>query len=86
MPSQNEVKVLIFDFDGVIVESNNIKDQAFEIIFKKYPKINPGAEIVIPEIPKNAKKGLTAAEAIGLASSLVSVSFAIITLVNNLPK
>ena len=35
MPSQNEVKVLIFDFDGVIVESNNIKDQAFEIIFKK---------------------------------------------------
>lgn len=38
MPSQNKIKVLIFDFDGVIVESNNIKDQAFEIIFKKYPK------------------------------------------------
>ena len=34
MPSQNKIKVLIFDFDGVIVESNNIKDQAFEIIFK----------------------------------------------------
>jgi beta-phosphoglucomutase-like phosphatase (HAD superfamily) len=32
-----DAKVLIFDFDGVIVESNNIKDQAFEIIFKKYP-------------------------------------------------
>ena len=55
-------------------------------IKKKYPKINPGAEIVIPEIPKNTKKGLTAAEALGLASSLVSVTFAIITLVNNLPK
>ena len=38
MNSQNKVKVLIFDFDGVIVESNNIKDQAFEIIFKKYPE------------------------------------------------
>ena len=39
MPSQNEVKVLIFDFDGVIVESNNIKDQAFEIIFKKFTNL-----------------------------------------------
>jgi beta-phosphoglucomutase-like phosphatase (HAD superfamily) len=38
MHSQNKVKILIFDFDGVIVESNNIKDQAFEIIFKRYPK------------------------------------------------
>jgi len=38
MQNQNKVKVLIFDFDGVIVESNNIKDQAFDLIFKKYPK------------------------------------------------
>ena len=70
-----------------ITYSNGVSNQTKRfLIFKKYPKINPGAEIVIPEIPKNAKKGLTAAEAIGLASSLVSVSFAIITLVNNLPK
>jgi phosphoglycolate phosphatase-like HAD superfamily hydrolase len=32
-------KVLILDFDGVVVESNGIKDQAFEIIFKKYPEL-----------------------------------------------
>ncbi len=70
-----------------ITYSNGVSNQIKRfLIFKKYPKINPGAEIVIPEIPKNTKKGLTAAEAIGLASSLVSVSFAIITLVNNLPK
>jgi len=70
-----------------ITYANGVSNQIKRfLIFKKYPKINPGAEIVIPEIPKNAKKGLTAAEAIGLASSLVSVSFAIITLVNNLPK
>ncbi len=70
-----------------ITYSNGVSNQIKRfLIFKKYPKINPGAEIVIPEMPKNAKKGLTAAEAIGLASSLVSVSFAIITLVNNLPK
>jgi len=70
-----------------ITYANGVSNQIKRfIIFKKYPKISPGSEIVIPLIPKNAKKGLTAAEAIGLASSLVSVSFAIITLVNNLPK
>jgi protein involved in polysaccharide export with SLBB domain len=80
--SQNADKKLTY-----ITYSNGVSNQIKRfLIFKKYPKINPGAEIVIPEIPKNAKKGLTAAEAIGLASSLVSVSFAIITLVNNLPK
>lgn len=30
-------KVIILDFDGVIVQSNNIKHQAFSEIFKNYP-------------------------------------------------
>lgn len=30
-------KVIIFDFDGVLVESNKIKDQAFEQVFKDFP-------------------------------------------------
>jgi protein involved in polysaccharide export with SLBB domain len=55
-------------------------------IFKKNPRIEPGSEIVIPSFPENRKKGLTPAEAIGLTSSLVSVSIAIITLINNIPK
>jgi len=78
--SENANKKLTY-----ITYANGVSNQIKRfLIFKKYPKINPGAEIVIPEIPKN--KGLTAAEAIGLASSLVSVSFAIFTLINNLPK
>jgi len=80
--SQNANKKLTY-----ITYANGVSNQIKRfLIFKKYPKINPGAEIVIPEIPKNTNKGLTAAEAIGLASSLISVSFAIITLINNLPK
>jgi protein involved in polysaccharide export with SLBB domain len=80
--SENANKKLTY-----ITYANGVSNQIKSfLIFKKYPKINPGAEIVIPEIPKNTKKGLTAAEALGLASSLVSVTFAIITLVNNLPK
>jgi phosphoglycolate phosphatase-like HAD superfamily hydrolase len=31
------VKVIILDFDGVVVESNNIKHRAFSEIFKAYP-------------------------------------------------
>ncbi|MDO8662379.1 MAG: HAD-IA family hydrolase [Candidatus Omnitrophota bacterium] len=31
-------KVIVFDFDGVIVESNGIKHDAFSSIFRRYPK------------------------------------------------
>ncbi|MFA4905557.1 MAG: HAD hydrolase-like protein [Candidatus Margulisiibacteriota bacterium] len=31
------IKVIILDFDGVIVESNNIKHRAFAELFKEYP-------------------------------------------------
>lgn len=31
------IRILIFDFDGVIVESNGIKDQAFHQLFSKFP-------------------------------------------------
>lgn len=33
-----EVKIIILDFDGVIVESNDIKDLVFQTIFKRFPK------------------------------------------------
>lgn len=70
-----------------VTYANGISNQIRRFfIFKKNPVISPGAEIVVPANPAGAKKGLTAAEAIGLTSSLVSVSFAILTLVNNLPK
>lgn len=31
-------KVILFDFDGVLVESVGIKDQAFEALFKEFPE------------------------------------------------
>jgi len=31
-------KVILFDFDGVLVESVNIKDLAFKTLFKEYPQ------------------------------------------------
>lgn len=76
----NKKKMYVTYANGV---SNQIRKF---LIFKKNPRIEPGSEIVIPTYPENRKKGLTAAEAIGLSSSLVSVSIAIITLINNIPK
>lgn len=70
-----------------VTYANGVSNQIRKFfIFKKNPRIEPGAEIVIPSFPENRKKGLTPAEAIGLTSSLVSVSIAIITLINNIPK
>lgn len=70
-----------------VTYANGVSNQIRKFfIFKKNPRIEPGSEIVIPAYPENRKKGISAAEAIGLTSSLVSVSIAIITLINNLPK
>ena len=70
-----------------VTYANGVSNQIRKfLIFKKNPRIEPGTEIVIPAFPENRKKGLSAAEAIGLTSSLVSVSIAIITLINNIPK
>ena len=70
-----------------VTYANGVSNQIRKfLIFKKNPRIEPGCEIMIPAYPENRKKGISAAEAIGLTSSLVSVSIAIITLVNNLPK
>ena len=33
-----DIKAIVFDFDGVIVESVGIKDQAFQILFRDYPQ------------------------------------------------
>ena len=34
----SRIKIIILDFDGVIVESNDIKDRAFEKIFENFPE------------------------------------------------
>jgi phosphoglycolate phosphatase-like HAD superfamily hydrolase len=37
MIEKGAIKILIFDFDGVIVESNGIKDEAFRQLFSRFP-------------------------------------------------
>tara|TARA_B100000686_G_scaffold345264_2_gene429558 strand:- start:2394 stop:3047 length:654 start_codon:yes stop_codon:yes gene_type:complete len=35
---QHDLKVVVLDFDGTLVESNKIKDQVFETIFSEWPE------------------------------------------------
>ena len=35
---KTRLKVIALDFDGTLVESNNIKDRAFETIFCEWPE------------------------------------------------
>lgn len=51
------------------------------LFFKVYPKVEAGAEIVVPEYPKDRKKGLTTGEVISLTSSLTTVAIALISLI-----
>lgn len=37
------IELIVFDFDGVIIESNGIKDQVFEEIFNRYPEYGADA-------------------------------------------
>ncbi|WP_075591520.1 SLBB domain-containing protein [Labilibacter marinus] len=50
------------------------------IFFKKYPKVTPGAEIVVPQKPQRAP--MTAAAWIGIGSALASLSLTVVTVVN----
>ncbi len=34
----NQIELIILDFDGVVIESNNIKTKAFEKVFSKFPE------------------------------------------------
>lgn len=36
--AERRLRILFLDFDGVIVESNRIKDEGFEVIYSRYPE------------------------------------------------
>lgn len=35
---QKQIKVIFWDFDGVLMNSNEVRDRGFEIVLKDYPK------------------------------------------------
>ena len=49
------------------------------LIFKHYPRVNPGAEIIVPQEPP-AKAKISATEFIGISSAIASLAAVVITL------
>ena len=50
------------------------------LLFKKFPPVNPGSDILVPK--KLPRRRLTATEIIGISSGLASLSFIILQLVD----
>lgn len=66
-----------------VIYANGSVDQTSKILFfNHFPKIEPGAEIVIPKKPE--RKGLSTGEAVSLGSAVASLSLIIITIINAL--
>lgn len=62
----------------VVYPNGSVDATSHFLGFRVYPKVKPGASIVVPLKPE--KKGMTTAETIGLTSSIVSMAALIMTL------
>ncbi|MCG9879317.1 MAG: SLBB domain-containing protein [Bacteroidia bacterium] len=63
----------------IVYANGTAKDTKSFLFFKIYPKVKPGAEIVIPL--KDEKKNISAIELVTIATSLTSMAFIISTLI-----
>lgn len=65
----------------VLYANGSAKATKHFLFFKSYPKVKPGAEIVVPrKPPRRSNQG----ELIGIASALASVALVIVTLINTI--
>ena len=66
-----------------VIYANGSIDQTRKIFFfNKYPRIGPGAEIIVPK--KTERKGMSTGEVVGISSAMASMSLIIITIVNTI--
>lgn len=66
-----------------IIYANGSVDRTHKILFfNAFPKVEPGAEIVVPRKPE--RKGLTTGEAVGISSALATMGLVIVSLINAL--
>ncbi|MBP1639719.1 MAG: periplasmic protein involved in polysaccharide export [Bacteroidetes bacterium] len=63
----------------VVYPNGSVDATSHFLGFRVYPKIKPGASIVVPLKPE--RKGMTTAETIGITSSVVTMATLIITLI-----
>jgi len=69
-------KAYVIYANGSVARTTNL------LLFNAYPKIEPGAEIVVPRKPE--REGMSAQEAVGLSSALTSMALIIVTIINTI--
>ena len=65
----------------VVYPNGSVDATSHFLGFRVYPKVKPGASIVVPLKPES--KGMTTAETIGISSSIISMAALIITLIKS---
>jgi protein involved in polysaccharide export with SLBB domain len=66
-----------------IIYANGSIDRTHKILFfNSFPRIEPGAEIVVPRKPE--KKGMSTAEAVSLGSMISSMALVLVTVLNSI--
>ncbi len=66
----------------VVYPNGSVNKTRNYLLFKDYPKVEPGAEIIVPEKPDT--EGRTLQETIAISSSLTSLALMIVTIINRL--
>jgi protein involved in polysaccharide export with SLBB domain len=64
----------------IIYANGNINRTRKFLFFNNYPKVEPGAEIIVPKKPD--KPGLGAGEAVSIATGLATLSYLLVTIIN----
>jgi protein involved in polysaccharide export with SLBB domain len=65
-----------------VIYANGSIDKTNKILFcNNYPKVAPGAEIVVPRKPERTK--MSTQEVVGLSSAVSSMALIIVTIINN---
>lgn len=64
-----------------IIYANGTMDRTWKVLFfNNYPKVEPGAEIIVPRKPD--RKGMSTGEALSLATGLATLSYLLVTIIN----
>lgn len=66
----------------VIYANGSVDRTRNYVFFRKYPSVEPGAEIVVPEKPP--REGRSIQESISIGSALTSMALVLVTLINRL--
>jgi len=67
----------------VVYMNGKVATTQRRVFFKKYPKIEPGCEIIVPAKSKNSGK-MSTAEVLSLSSSTTSIAAMITSIINNM--